>query len=329
MKKISVIVPIYNVEKYLAACLESLQKQEFDSYEVILVDDGSKDGSGKIAESYVEKYSDIFSLVHQENKGLSEARNTGMRYAKGEYLCFVDSDDSVDKRYLSELYQTAEDTGADMVFCAFQSVDENGNCLKKVFENGFECGKVYNIQERKDLLLIQNAAWNKLYKKKIIDDNQMQFTPGVWYEDLRFVKKYMLFASKCAYCDSILYNYLVRSGSIMTSMASKRNVEIIDAIDELTDFYKQKNAYEKYYQELEFLAIDHVYISALVRTVRAKDNAQTQYIYQEFRKRFSTYKKNKYLNCLERNKKIVFTLLNMKLYSVIRLIFEIKGGKRD
>jgi glycosyltransferase involved in cell wall biosynthesis len=321
---ISVIVPVYNIEAYLNKCMESLRNQTFDSYEVILVNDGSTDKSGEIAEEYAKLHSETFRFVSQENMGLSEARNTGLRYAKGKYVCFVDSDDYVETAYLEELYRCAQKDDADLVFCAFQSVDEQGKVLKEVYESGFESGRVYTIEERKDLLLTQNAAWNKLYKKEIIDKHSLTFTAGAWYEDLRFVKKYMLYATKFVYCDRILLNYLIRQGSIMNSMGSKRNVEIIDAFDEVIAFYKQKNVYEQYVDEIEFLAIEHMYIATLVRLIRAKDKEQWKKIREAFVERFPNYKKNQYLCRLERGRKFIYVLLNVKFNFIIRMLFALK-----
>lgn len=325
-KIISVIVPVYNVENYLIKCLESLLNQTFEDYEVILVNDGSTDRSGQIAEEYAKANQEKFIYISQKNKGLSEARNKGMAYARGKYICFVDSDDYVEPNYLKELYACAQIDDADLVFCAFQSVDEHGNILKKVFENGYETQKTYRVSERKDLLLTQNAAWNKLYKRSIIKENNLTFTSGAWYEDLRFVKKYMFFASKFVYCDKILLNYLIRQGSIMNSMGSKRNIEIVDAIDEVIAFYKKHDAYEKYREEIEFLAIDHMYISTLVRLIRAKDRVQEQKIRKEFLQRFPKYRRNSYIIKLERNRKIIFKLLNWKMNGIIRTIFKMRGS---
>lgn len=327
MKEISIIVPIYNVESYLEKCLQSIKNQNFSSYEVILVDDGSKDHSREIAEKYVAFDESLFQLVSQENMGLSEARNTGLKLATGKYVCFVDSDDFIEPNYLHEMYEMAQNTEADLVFSAFRSVDETGKCLRNVFESGYEPGKPYLFETCAEVLLTQNAAWNKLYKKSIIDQNQLYFTRGAWYEDLRFVKKYMLFVKKFAYCDSVLYNYLIRTGSIMNSMGSKRNIEILDAIDEVIQFYKEKQVFEMYQKEIEFLAIDHVYISTLVRLLRAGDKEQFGTIEKSFKKMFPEYKKNHYINRLERNRKIVFLLLNWKAYGLIHLFFDLKEKK--
>lgn len=326
MKKISVIVPIYNIEKYLEKCLLSILNQTFDDYEVILVEDGSTDNSKVIAQAFVEKHRDMFKLICQENRGLSGARNTGLKCAIGEYVCFVDSDDTIAPTYLSVLYEQAEKSKADLVICAFHSVDEQDNSIK-VFKENLLSGQVYNLQNNRELFLIQNAAWNKLYRREIIDDNDLLFTEGAWYEDLRFTKKYLLLAERVVYCDEILYNYLQRAGSIMSSMGSKRNVEILDALDEVTRFYKEKGLYETFRAEIEYIAIDHVYISALVRLIRAGEKEQIHVIRNEFERRFPNHKSNKYLKNLERNRVIVYKLLNWKCYQVIKWIFLIKGEK--
>lgn len=327
VKQISVIVPIYNVEKYLDKCLNSLKNQNFESYEVIMVDDGATDNSRSIAEYYETNYGNIFTLVSQTNKGLSEARNTGMRYATGEYICFVDSDDYVEETYLQELYKCIKEHNADLIFCAFRSVDEEGNMIREVFEKQYDSQTIYTLEKRKDLLLTQNAAWNKLYKRQIIIDNELWFTPGVWYEDLRFVKKYMLFASRFVYCDTILYNYLIRKGSIMNSMGSSRNIEIISAIDEIIDFYKERKLLQMFHEEIEFLAIDHMYISTLVRLIRAKERAQLEIIKKSFVEHFPKYKKNKYIKRLEKGRKLILFMLDMRLYGMIRMVFGMKEKK--
>lgn len=324
MKKISVIVPIYNIEQYLEKCLYSILDQTFESYEVILVEDGSTDNSKEIAERFVELHSDKFKLVCQENRGLSGARNTGMLYATGEYVCFIDSDDTVAPTYLEVLYQQAKYTGAELVVCAFHSVDENGNSIK-TYREDLVSGQVYNLHDEKKVFLIQNAAWNKLYKREVIVDNNLQFTEGAWYEDLRFTKKYLLLAQRIVYCDQVLYNYLQRAGSIMSNMGSKRNAEILDALEEVAFFYKENGVYEEFKSEIELIAIEHVYISALVRLIRAGEKKQIQVIRKEFEKKYPNYKKNKYLKKLERNRLIIYWLLNLKCYQMIKWIFLIKG----
>lgn len=325
MVSISVIIPIYNVQKYLARCLESICNQEFEDYEVILINDGSTDNSLNIAEIYIERYQDKIKLINQKNGGLSAARNKGLLHAEGKYVCFIDSDDYVEKTYLSEMYEVAEKNDADLVFCAFKSVDENGKVIKYIRESRLISEKVYSLKENEELFLIQNAAWNKLYRKDIIEECNLYFTPEVWYEDLRFTKKYLLNASKCVYCDKALYNYLQRSGSIMNTQGEK-NLEILGAIEEVINYYKERNVYEKYRKVIEFVAIDHIFISCLVRVLcYSKDKLLYKNIRKQFEKSFPLYKKNIYIKGLEKNRKIVYYLLRFRLLFLIKLIFRVKN----
>lgn len=326
MAAVSLIVPIYNVEKYLEKCLQSIEKQIFDDYEVILVDDGSIDNSRKIAELFIRKDPSKFKLIHQENQGLSGARNKGLLYATGEYICFADSDDYLEPLYLKEMYDQAKKNDADMVFCAFASVNEQGNFIKEIHEQGFMEGETYSIYGKPELLLIQNAAWNKMYKRSIISKNGLLFTSNVWYEDLRFVKKYMAFCERCIYCDKVLYNYLIRSGSIMNSMASERNLEIIGAIQEIQEFYQKELGTNQFWNEIEFIAIDHMYISTTVRLIRAHGKNYKELIGElvdKFKREFPNYKKNPYISKMDKRRKIVFHLLNLKMYNLIYILFAI------
>lgn len=326
MAAVSLIVPIYNVEKYLEKCLQSIEKQIFDDYELILVDDGSTDNSRKIAELFVLKDPSKFKLIYQENQGLSGARNKGLLYATGEYICFADSDDYLEPLYLKEMYNQAKKNDADMVFCAFSSVDEQGNIIKEIHEQGFMAGEAYSIYEKPELLLIQNAAWNKMYRRSIISENGLLFTSNVWYEDLRFVKKYMAFCEKCIYCDKVLYNYLIRSGSIMNSMASERNLEIIGAIQEIQEFYQKELGTNQFWNEIEFIAIDHMYISTTVRLIRAHGEKSKELIgklVDKFKREFPNYRKNPYISKMDKRRKLVFYLLNFKMYKLIHVLFTI------
>ena len=128
--RISVIIPIYNVERYIRECLQSVARQSFSAYEVLMVDDGSTDQSGRIAQEYADRYS-RFRLIHKENGGLSSARNAGLEQAKGMYVCFVDADDYITEDYLCRLYEKAEETNADMVIADYREVEEQGNIIVK------------------------------------------------------------------------------------------------------------------------------------------------------------------------------------------------------
>lgn len=325
MKEISVIVPIYNVENYLENCLNSIDNQDFESYEVILVDDGSTDNSKEIAEEFVQKDKDKYKLISQKNMGQSAARNNGLKISSGKYIAYIDSDDTVESNYLSSMYECAQKTDADMVFAAFRSVDENGKCIKVVYENNYIPGEVYDIKDTKELLLMENVVWNKLFRKDIIEENNLIFPDRVWAEDLRFTKKYLSNTSRCVYVDIPIYNYYQRSSSTLHSMKAERTSEILTALEDVSDFFTQKGIFEEYKSEIEMIAIQEIYIYTLVKLIRAGEMKQLKVILDGFMKRYPNHNKNKYISQLERNRRIVYELLNRKLYGVVKLIFLLKG----
>ncbi len=322
--KISVIVPVYNIAEYLPKCIDSILAQTYPDFELILVNDGSTDQSGAIAADYAHRHPDKISYISRDNGGISAARNTGLKVARGEYIAFVDSDDTVEPTMLETLLTLAEQHDADLAICALRSVSEAGAALGVTAE-ALTPGVVYTPTEHKELLLCENAAWNKLYRKRIIDDNTLAFTEGAWYEDLRFTKKYLLYTHRVVYTDAVLYNYLIRSGSIMNSRADKRNLQILDAFEEVIDYYTQRGVYEQYRTEIEFLAIKHIFIAASVRLIRADARALLAQLHHGFEALFPDYRRNPYIPTLDRNKKLIFHLIKHKMYAAVKLIFSIKG----
>ena len=156
-------------------------------------------------------------------------------------------------------------------------------------------------------------------------NHHIEFVKGVWAEDLRFNKKYLLWADKCVYCEEVLYNYLQRGGSTLSAMKPERNLQILEAFEDIDEYYTAHGQKEKYAEEIEFVAIDHIYISTLVRLIRTGDKAQVPMIRERFVKMYPNYRKNTYLKNLDRNRKIIYHLLNLKCYWLVKKIFEIKG----
>lgn len=164
--KVSIIIPIYNVKKYVSKCIDSAINQDFADYGIILVDDGSTDGSGEIADNYGEKYPEKIVVIHQENKGLGGARNTGgIENARGMYLLFLDSDDFIEKDTLSSLYTIAEKQEADLVMFQMRTVNEEGRTIR-ISKNQFP-EDVMCLENNRKLLFGQISAWSKLYSKNL------------------------------------------------------------------------------------------------------------------------------------------------------------------
>lgn len=322
--KLSIIVPVYGVEKYIDKCLNSLVKQSLKEIEIIVVNDGTKDNSQKIIDKYVKKYPDKIKSYIKENGGQGSARNYGLKKTTGEYIGYVDSDDFVEKDMYKKLYNKAKENNYDIVVCGNYNVSEDyQNKNIDAFINN------YNT-DLENIFFGKMAVWNKIYKRDILIKNKLEFKEKVWYEDLAFTLKAIMNSNIFAFIDEPLYDYLIREGSTMNNSNVKRNLEILEAFDDILSYIKH-NKKEEYFDKIEFLAIDHIYISAIVRILKANaDNKIKKETVNELicymNKNFPNYKNNKYINTLSRNRKIIYKLINLKMYNLVNLIFKIKKG---
>lgn len=319
----SIIVPVYNVAAYLGACLDSLVCQKGD-FEILVVDDGSTDGSAALCEEYQNRYPSLIRVIRQENQGLGGARNTGIAKAEGDYLLFVDSDDRVHPGLLEKMDAAVERFSPQIVIFAMQSVDEAGNVIKECREP-LPAEQVFSFTERRDVLLALPNAWNKLYRADLFLESGVRFPPRAWYEDLRTTPKLLSRCERIVYLDEILYDYLQRAGSITNSIKLDRNEEILWALDDLLAYFGKGASVACY---LERLAVDHVLLAASVRVARADPRSP---LLQRFRnymeENFPDYMKNPTLSDLPRAKKLALFLVRKRLYSLLRLLFRLKDGK--
>lgn len=322
--KLSIIVPVYGVEKYIDKCLNSLVKQSLKEIEIIVVNDGTKDNSQKIIDKYVKKYPDKIKSYIKENGGQGSARNYGLKKTTGEYIGYVDSDDFVEKDMYKKLYNKAKENNYDIVVCGNYNVSEDyQNKNIDAFINN------YNT-DLENIFFGKMAVWNKIYKRDILIKNKLEFKEKVWYEDLAFTLKAIMNSNTFAFIDEPLYDYLIREGSTMNNSNVKRNLEILEAFNDILS-YIQHNKKEEYFSKIEFLAIDHIYISAIVRVLKAEadDKVKRETINKlidYMNKKFPNYKNNKYINTLSKNRKIIYKLINIKMYGLINLIFKVKKG---
>ena len=322
--KLSIIVPVYGVEKYIDKCLNSLVKQSLKEIEIIVVNDGTKDNSQKIIDKYVKEYPDKIKSYIKENGGQGSARNYGLKKATGEYIGYVDSDDFVEKDMYKKLYNKAKENNYDIVVCGNYNVSEDyQNKNIDAFINN------YNT-DLENIFFGKMAVWNKIYKRDILIKNKLEFKEKVWYEDLAFTLKAIMNSNTFAFIDEPLYDYLIREGSTMNNSNVQRNLEILDAFNDILS-YIQHNKKEEYFSKIEFLAIDHIYISAIVRVLKAEadDKVKRETINKlldYMNKKFPNYKNNKYINTLSKNRKIIYKLINIKMYGLINLIFKVKKG---
>ncbi len=238
MDKISVIVPVYNVENYIDKCVESIVNQTYTNLEIILVDDGATDSSGKKCDEWAKKDARI-AVIHKENGGLSDARNAGLNVATGEYIGFVDSDDWIDKEMYQSLYNVLKENGAKISVCQFiettnedEIVEKNEEC--RVFK-GREL--LQHMFEGKKDPYVTYSVWKFLYKSEVI--GELKFPKGRLYEDVLFTTRAMWSEEKIPVCLRQMYYYRVRPESITKKRLLKKNVEDVFAYcDELLKFYK-------------------------------------------------------------------------------------------
>ena len=224
--KLSIIVPIYNVAPYLRKCVDSILTQDISGYEIILVDDGSTDDSGAIADELVDAFrlSPLASrlemrVIHQSNSGLSEARNTGTREAKGQYILFVDSDDYLQPNTLGTLLEQAEGDNLDVLRFRYQNVKESGEAFTPYKDmtnyNDYSVTATDGLTFLNERMSTQCYAWQFVVKAEIV--RQELFTPGIYFEDTDWTPRMILRAKRVASTELVVYNYLWREGSITLS----------------------------------------------------------------------------------------------------------------
>jgi len=317
MPKVSVIVPIYNVEKYLEKCINSLLSQTLEDIQIILVNDGSKDNSGNIAKEYEKNNKDRVIYVEKENRGLSDARNYGLKYATGDFIAFLDSDDYIEKNAYEEMYNKAIEENADYVECDF--IWE--------FHNKIRVDKQYPYKNKKEMLsFVRVVAWNKLIKRQLIIDNNLEFPKGLRYEDVEFTYKLIPFINKFAYVDKPFIHYVQREGSI-ANVQNERTAEIFTVLDNVIEFYKKNNIYEKYRDELEYNYARYLLCSSLKRMCKIKDKTIREKLLTESWERlklnFPNWKENIILKTVNIGKNKYMRTVNKSTYKIYSKILEI------
>lgn len=299
-EKISVIIPIYQVEKFLNKCIESVISQTYKCLEILLIDDGSKDNCPKICDQYAKEDKRI-KIIHKENGGLSDARNMGIKNAKGDYIFFLDSDDWVDQRIISHLYMLIKKYDADIAECQYEKVYKEDAIINN--EDKEEI-KVYTPKESLENLITERSgnrvvSWNKLYKKKLF--NQIEFPMGKIHEDEYTTYKLLYQCKKIVVTNLKFYYYRQRENSIISEKFNPKRLDVIQAYEEKLEFYKKKNEIELYQKEIpKFL---YILLNCYYNSKKAKFNKEiVKNIKDKYRKIYREYKKIKSNNIKERVK---------------------------
>ncbi|ALR32408.1 glycosyl transferase family 2 [Chryseobacterium sp. IHB B 17019] len=254
--KVSIIVPVYNVENYLAKCLDSLINQTHQNIEILVVNDGSKDNSEQIIQNYAQKYPEKIKPFVKENGGLSDARNFGIDRVTGDYIGFVDSDDYVTPTMFEEMVNLAEKHYSKMVVCNIQKVDQNGNVTQKLTQ-------IPNMPEKIDLNKnfsvfsdLSYFACNKLFKKELF--NGKRFKKGAHFEDIQLIPQLLLECKTIAQTQNFHYQYLERTDSI-TKTHTEKGLDILKAVEEVEMAFEQSRYSGKRKELKNFQIFEGVY----------------------------------------------------------------------
>ena len=330
--KISVIVPVYNVENYLEKCLNSLVNQTLEEIEILVINDGSTDGSQKIIDDFQRKFPQKIKAFSKENGGLSDARNFGIDRASGNFLAFVDSDDYVSENMLEEMYDLAKKNQAELVICNIQKVDENGNVIQKLTQ-------IPNMPEKIDLDKnfsvfsdISYFACNKIFKRELFDGKRFQ--KGMHFEDIELIPQVLLRCKTLAKTDVFYYQYLERTNSISKSH-TERGLDILKAVENVEKVFKN-SIYSSKQKELKgFQILEGIY-SFLAYLAFVKDdevfnkmNLQMKMFIKErdiSLKEILTYKRygRNYLLSLPFKKKIYYVLCFFGFLKFVKFFFKNK-----
>ena len=253
MAQVSIIVPVYQVEAYLRQCIDSILAQTFTDFELILVDDGSKDQSGAICDEYSERDSRICT-IHTENKGAAAARNAGLARASGEYIAFVDSDGYISETMLERMCEVIGNSKADLVICNFLHMfpDEKDNFSLPLQDMEISGREVLAHRKTQKNYGVWTVVWNKLYKRKLFEN--LRFPEGKYFEDEFFSDQLYVSCGSVHVIPDVLYFYRVWESSTMNTQKTRNYLDLIDAFRARIDLYlEQSLPVDEVYKILIFL----------------------------------------------------------------------------
>ncbi len=320
MPKISIIIPVYNSKTYLRECFDSIFAQTFGEYEIICVDDGSIDGSLDILDEYRIK-KDNFVILNQDHKGAGAARNLGLKYARGKYIQFLDSDDYFEPVLLEKMYNFAEKNNADVVVCSYRKVNDKGEVTESRNPNSpinldkTPLERCFNRSDFPDEIfsLLTPVPWNKLYKKSLIVDNGIEFPDIHICEDIAFVHACIAAAERIFVFDDELINYRFNCTGSMATYRTKYAIDVVKSCLVLEGFLKKCGLYEELKEAFQKAFLNHVRWELTLCNEKDRDAFWAEFKqilpekYDYFKSQLSKdYITCDYINKIIGDKKIVF-----------------------
>ena len=313
---ISVIIPVYNAEKYIEKCVNSLLTQTYSNFELILVDDGSKDKSFDKCEK-LSKEDDRIRLYKRENGGASAARNTGLKHAKGAYIIFVDSDDFVSQNYVENLYFALKDNNLDIVQCVLKSTNKQINDTIKVNYNPHDVKIISKIEALNDRKY-KVSVCGKIYARKIF--NNFNFIEGIIYEDDASYYIFIDRANRIGLLNESLYYYYMSSNSVMRNDNNEKSIAFIKIYEDRIKYFKDRDeidllegSYDRY-----CLVLMLNYSASLSKNINLNSRAL---FLDEFKKYYPKVKNSK---CIRKKDKMMYKVFNISPNIVGRIIGKIR-----
>ena len=319
----SIVIPVYNVKDYLPKCIDSVLAQDFDDYEIVLVDDGSTDGeSGAICDRYAAAHPERIRAIHKPNGGAGDARNAALPLAQGDYVLFLDSDDTFTPEAFSALSAALEEFVPDVCYFSLRMTGDNDGV---VFADDLPLRTPLTLQETPSLLLNRPSACIAAWRRSLFTDTDIRFRARGWGEDLCMTRKMLTAAKSVIILPDVLYLYRQHEGSV-TKRALDSNAEIMDAIDDVLTWYQAHGLFERYYNELSRLAVDHVLLAASVRVacIDPANELLGQFL-DYVNTQFPDWRDNPYLQQLPRRHRLLVSLLLKKRYGTVRALFAVKN----
>ena len=290
---VTVIIPVYNVEKYISKCIKSLLNQTYQNFEVLLINDGTKDNSIDKVKKIIKK--DIrFKIINKENGGQGSARNVGLKEAKGEYICFIDPDDFIEKNYIELMLKKIIKEDIDICITNFNMVDEEGRVIK-IVKSKYK-GVYFSKERLGDFLISTNfevSPWNKMYKKKCFKN--IFFDEYLYYEDFDLMYRVIYNTNKIYFSDEILYNYVQRDSSTSRGINSKKIKDKERILEKMKDFLIEKKLYSREEKNYKKSYLLNVILSNSYKILKYSDDPLNK---------IKKYLKNKNIKKMYTNKNI-------------------------
>ena len=299
--KLSIIIPVYNSQKYLNRCLDSILGQKITDYEIIIINDGSTDLSQNIIDEYKNKFPNIINNFILPNGGQGRARNYALDVAQGKYIGFVDSDDYIDLSMFAKLIDLLESNNAEIAVCNWYRVEGD-----KLF---FETYKTASND-----LASAGAVWNKLFKKSVIGD--IRFPEGLWYEDFAFSSKLLLKSNKTVFTDEALYYYRADNLSTMRNKNALKNLDMIPIMEDI-----KESICSEHKSDFEFLLINNVLLDTINR-VASQDSLDKNSVINELLKYIHCYiPKLEKCNCFKDENKKRRLIMRLNYYGHYKISY--------